>query len=56
MEQISKKYRTGANIGLNFKRLFEGDAPLRSMTDDEREFHCLNLNLAVECVECDDLE
>lgn len=41
--------RTGAsNIGLQFRRLFEDLGPIRSMTDEELEFHRLNV-----CVECD---
>jgi hypothetical protein len=41
--------RTGAsNIGLQFRRLFAGMGPIRSMTDEELEFHRLNV-----CVECD---
>ena len=41
--------RTGAsNIGLQFRRLFAGHGPIRSMTDEELEFHRLNV-----CVECD---
>jgi hypothetical protein len=39
--------RMGAsNIGLNFCRLFEGKTTIRTMTDEEREFHRL-------CVTCD---
>ena len=35
--------RTGAsNIGLQFKRLFEDKGPIRTMTEEEREFHRLN--------------
>jgi hypothetical protein len=35
--------RTGAsNIGLQFERLFEDKGPLRTMTEEEREFHRLN--------------
>jgi hypothetical protein len=42
--------RTGAsNIGLNFRRLFEGQPCIRQMSDEEREFHRLN----VECAACD---
>ena len=41
--------RTGAaNIGLQFRRIFEGRGPLRPMTEQEREFHRLN----VGCVPC----
>ena len=41
--------RTGAsNIGLNFRRLFAGQACIRAMSDEEREFHRLN----VQCVPC----
>ena len=42
--------RTGAlNISVQFKRLFEDKPPIRVMTDEEREFHRLNL----ACVACD---
>ena len=42
--------RTGAlNISTQFKRLFEDKPPIRVMTDEEREFHRLNL----ACVACD---
>ena len=42
--------RTGAsNIGLQFCRLFEGKPPIRSMTDEEKEFH----RLQVTCLACD---
>ena len=41
--------RTGAsNIGVNFCRLFRGESPIRTMTDEEREFH----RLSVGCVAC----
>ena len=33
-------------------RLFAGDAPIRTMTEEERDF--LRLQLAAACVECDD--
>ena len=41
--------RTGAsNIGLQFRRLFQGQPPIRQMSDEEREFHRINV-----CLECD---
>jgi len=43
--------RTGAsNIGLNFCRIFNGQPTIRSMTDEEREFHRLNVGCAA-CAE-----
>ena len=42
--------RTGAsNIGLNFCRLFRGESPIRTMTNEEREFHRLNVGCCVAC-------
>jgi hypothetical protein len=42
--------RTGAsNIGLNFRRLFAGQPTIRQMSDEEREFHRLN----VVCAACE---
>ena len=43
--------RLGAsNIGFNFCRLFRGEAPMRTMTDEEREFHRLQIG---RCMACD---
>ena len=45
--------RTGAsNIGLQFRRLYEGKSPIREMTDEEVEFNRLNVALHA-CSECD---
>ena len=42
--------RTGAaNIGLQFCRLYEGKSPIRTMTDEDLEFHRLNTALCVAC-------
>jgi hypothetical protein len=42
--------RTGAsNIGLQFRRLYEGKSPIRESTDEEREFHRLNVALCADC-------
>ena len=42
--------RTGAaNIGLQFRRLYEGKSPIRTMTDEEMEFHRLSTALCVAC-------
>ena len=42
--------RTGAaNIGLQFRRLFEGQPPIRQMSDEEKEFH----RLQFLCSPCD---
>ena len=42
--------RTGAsNIGLQFSRLFTGRGPIRSMTDDDLEFHRHDV-----CLRCED--
>ena len=38
-----------ANIGLQFCRLYEGNSPIRTMTDEEMEFHRLNTTLCVAC-------
>lgn len=42
--------RTGAsNIGLQFRRLYEGKSPIRDMTDEELEFNRLNVALCADC-------
>ena len=42
--------RTGAaNIGLQFCRLYEGKSPIRTMTDEDLEFHRLSTTLCVAC-------
>ena len=42
--------RTGAaNIGLQFCRLYEGNSPIRTMTDEDMEFNRLNTALCVAC-------
>jgi len=42
--------RLGAtNIGFNFGRLFRDEAPLRTMTAEERELHRLTVGCCVEC-------
>ena len=38
-----------ANIGHQFRRLFDGLGPIKQMGDEERAFHALN----VACIECD---
>ncbi len=38
-----------ANIGHQFRRLFDGEGPIKQMSDEERAFHALN----VACIECD---
>lgn len=41
---------TGAsNIGLQFKRLFSNQGPIRQMTDEDREFHRLEVGLCEVC-------
>ena len=46
---LQNRDRTGAtNIGFQFARLVRGQAPLRPMSDEEREFHRLQV-----CAECD---
>ena len=37
-----------ANIGAQFGQLLRGEGPIRPMTEEEEEFHCLN----VECADC----
>ena len=45
--------RTGAsNIGLQFRRRYEGKSPIREMTDEEAEFNRLNVALN-SCSDCD---
>jgi len=42
--------RTGAaNIGTQFCRLYEGKPPIRQPTEDDVEFHRLNLALCASC-------
>ena len=42
--------RLGAsNIGLNFCRLFRGQTPMRTMSDEEREFHRLQIGCCMTC-------
>lgn len=42
--------RTGAsNIGLQFRRLYEGKSPIRQMTDEEKEFNRLDVALCSAC-------
>ena len=42
--------RTGAaNIGFQFCRLYERKSPIRTMTDEDLEFHRLNTALCVAC-------
>ena len=42
--------RTGAaNVGLQFRRLYEGNSPIRTMTDEDLEFHRLSTTLCVAC-------
>lgn len=42
--------RTGAaNIGTQFCRLYEDKSPIRQMTDEDLEFHRLNLALCASC-------
>jgi hypothetical protein len=36
------------NIGTQFQRLFAGQGPLKAMTNEEAEFH--RLNVCLECV------
>ncbi len=46
---IQNRDRTGAlNIGVQFKRLFQGQGPIRSMTTEEKE-----LTLHRRCLECE---
>ena len=46
---LQNRDKTGArNIGLQFERLLAGKGAIRDMTDEEIEFHRLNL-----CLECD---
>lgn len=47
---LQNRDKTGAtNIGLQFQRLVRNQPPLRPMSDEELEFHKLNI-----CVECHD--
>ena len=42
--------RTGAsNIGLQFRRLYRGEAPIRRMTDEDLAFHRENVALCMPC-------
>ena len=42
--------RTGAsNIGLQFRRLFSNQGPIRPMTNEEREMHRLRVGLCADC-------
>ena len=42
--------RTGAsNIGLQFRRLYAGEGPLRPLTEEDAEFNRLNVALCVAC-------
>ena len=42
--------RTGAaNIGLQFRRLYGGEGPIRTMTDEDREFNRLNVAICAVC-------
>jgi hypothetical protein len=42
--------RTGAsNIGLQFRRLYRGEAPIRQMTDEDLAFHRENVALCAPC-------
>jgi hypothetical protein len=42
--------RTGAsNIGLQFRRLYKGEAPIRQMTEEDLAFHRENVALCMAC-------
>ena len=42
--------RTGAaNIGLQFRRLYRGEGPIREMTDEDRAIHAENVALCAPC-------
>ena len=42
--------RLGAsNIGLNFCRPFRGETPMRTMSDEEREFHRVQIGCCMAC-------
>ena len=42
--------RLGAsNIGLTFCRLFRGETPMCTMSDEEREFHRLQIGCCMTC-------
>ena len=42
--------RTGAaNIGLQFRRLYEGEGPIRQMTEEDAEFNRLKVALCAAC-------
>ncbi len=45
---LNRDRNGGTNIGTNFKRLFEGKGPIRTMSDEDLQSHRLNL-----CVRCD---
>ena len=46
---MNRDRMAAANIGLNFCRLFRGEAPLRAMSAEERELHRLQLGCCAPC-------
>jgi hypothetical protein len=47
MLPLNRDRNAATNIGTNFQRLFNGDAPIRSMSDEDLAFH--NATLCLEC-------
>ena len=45
---LNRDVNASRNIGLQFKRLFEGKSPIRLMTAEDLEFHKHNLTLSTE--------
>ena len=48
MLPLNRDKNGATNIGTNFKRLFEGNVPIRSMSDEDLDFHRASL-----CLECE---
>jgi hypothetical protein len=48
MLPLNRDKNGATNVGTNFKRLFEGNAPIRSMSDEDLDFHRASL-----CLECE---
>jgi hypothetical protein len=48
MLPLNRDKNGATNIGTNFKRLFEGNVPIRSMSDEDLDFHRAALRLECE--------
>lgn len=46
---LNRDKNGATNIGTNFKRLFEDQGPIKTMTEEDLEFHRASL-----CLECAD--